>query len=128
MKGIISRILMACIAVLPFDGARAGMIGTPSPAPANAGVTDRAAIGAFLERAEVSAQLATLGVDPAAARARVDALTDEEAGALAQQVRAAPAGSNAGPGLVIFIIVVLVGFLICSAELVVAGKRPAFCF
>src|SRR5207244_8745198 len=116
-RGIVSRILVACIALLPFDGARAGMIATPAAA------ADREAIGVFLERGEVGAQLAALGVAPAAARARVDALTDEEASVLARQVRAAPAGSSAGPGLVIFIIVVLVGFLICSAELMVAGKR-----
>ena len=120
LRSMMCRILMGCVAVLPFHNASAGMIATPA--------ADRDTINAFLERGEVQAQLAALGVEAGAAQARVAALSDEEAAVLAAKVREAPAGGNASPGLVVFIIVVIIGFLICSAELVVAGKKPAFCF
>jgi hypothetical protein len=65
-----------------------------------------ARLNATLDRAEVVAALQARGVDPAAARARVAALTDAEADALAAQIDRAPAGGDV-LGTIVFIFVLL---------------------
>ena len=47
-------------------------------------------------RAEVRTEMERLGVDPVFAAERVAALTDEEAGLLADQINSAPAGGDGG--------------------------------
>jgi len=91
------------------------MTGLALPLPAQAAVvaTDaalaaaqRERVAALLERAEVRAQLEAHGVRPAEVKARVAALTDEEAAQLAGQLERLPAG---GEGIVgAFVIVFLV--------------------
>ncbi|MCI3953327.1 MAG: hypothetical protein K0R53_2827, partial [Burkholderiales bacterium] len=48
-----------------------------------------------------------LGVDPAAARARVDALTDDEAAQLAGHIDQLPAGADSFWGVLLAIFVIL---------------------
>lgn len=98
-------------------------IGMPLPASAGIVTTDQIQAGAerdkirnFLDRAEVRSQMQTLGVDANAARARVDALTDEEAQNLAGRIDQLPAGGDAGGAiigalLVIFIILLITDIL-----------------
>ncbi|MEO8717755.1 MAG: PA2779 family protein [Burkholderiales bacterium] len=71
------------------------------PVPALAGIVstdtivtgvERERLVSLLERSEVQAQLKGLGVDASAARARVAALSDEEAAQLAAQLDELPAG------------------------------------
>ena len=76
------------IAVSP---SRAVMISTEN---AIHGVCDRESVKAFLERADVIAQMQAHGVNPAEARARVDSLTDSEIDAIAGKMDQIPAGAG----------------------------------
>lgn len=97
-----------------LHGAQAAMIGTaelaPPAAPAavhRSGAEARALLGAQLERADLAAALQQRGVDPAQVRARVDALSDDEAQWLAGQIDQAPAGASDILGALLFIFVLL---------------------
>jgi len=82
----LSRILIVCISALSLQ-AQAGMIGT------NQAVSVEQAQPA---RANLVSQLQAYGVAPDLAQARVAALTDAEALALADRIADAPAGGVAG--------------------------------
>ena len=68
---------------------------------------ERERVQAFLAREDVTQQLARLGVDAAAAQARVDALTDAEIAQLDQQIEQLPAGGSSVIGALVFIFVLL---------------------
>jgi hypothetical protein len=69
---------------------------------------EHARISSLLERAEVRAQLQAHGVDPADVKARVAALTDEEAAQLAAQLDSLPAGGSVVGAIVLVFLVLLV--------------------
>jgi hypothetical protein len=69
---------------------RAELVGTGAVAAPVQSERDR--VKAALERPEVAKQLQMLGVLPADAQSRVDALTDAEVSTLAAQINALPAG------------------------------------
>ena len=107
----VSAMLIVATASLTFpDPAGARVVGTDeaarteSVAPAG---TDRQTLRALFERADVRAQLESLGVDPRQAAQRVDALTDEEIGHLAGQVGDLPAGGASILGVVFAVFVIL---------------------
>ena len=93
--------------------------------PAQAGMLPTAAVVAnpakerimgFFERSDVRQQLATLGVNPADAKARVAALTDDEAAQLAARVGSMPAGGDGigalvGAAVLIFLVLLLTDIL-----------------
>jgi hypothetical protein len=87
----------------------AGMVSTET---ALAGA-ERATVANFLERADVRAQLQARGVDAAQAKARVAALTDQEAAQLASQIESLPAGGAdvLGVILVVFLVLLLTDIL-----------------
>jgi hypothetical protein len=116
----IACLLILTTALLPLRMAQAEMIGTAQGA-------DRDAIAAFLLRADIQNELIALGADPSTVEKRVANLTDQEATTLAEKIRTAPAGGNAGPGLLLFLLVVLAGFLFCAAT-VGLKERPSLCF
>ena len=60
-----------------------------------------------LERADVQGRLAALGVDAEAVKARVAALTDEEAARLAAKIDSLPAGGDGLIGAIVLIFIVL---------------------
>ncbi|HEY6820687.1 MAG TPA: PA2779 family protein [Burkholderiales bacterium] len=120
IKKSIACLLILSTALLPLRIAQAGMIATAASA-------DRAVVSQFISRSEVRQQLIALGADPASVEKRVASLSDAEAASLAEKIRTAPAGGNAGPGLVLFLLVVLVGFLFCAAT-VATKERPSLCF
>lgn len=66
----------------------------------------RARIAATLDRPDVQAELVRYGVDPAAARERVAALSDEDAARLASQIETAPAGGDV-LGVILFVFLIL---------------------
>jgi len=101
MKRFLCRLLIVVTVLSPFQLAQAGMIASDQA------VQDRAQVGSFLDRAEVSARLQGLGVDPAAVRARVNALTDAEAADLARRIDAMPAGAFSDAMLLVWFIVIL---------------------
>lgn len=73
------------------------------------GATGHARLTAALARADVRAEMARLGVDPALAVERVAALTDDEAASLADRIDSLPAGADGGGiiGALVLIFVVL---------------------
>jgi len=86
MRRLIASLLVICIA-LPLPS-QAAMVATDS---ALAGA-QRAQVGRLLERADVQARLESYGVSAADVKARVAALSDEEAAALAARIDSLPAG------------------------------------
>jgi hypothetical protein len=102
MKKTTCRVLVVSLLALSFQTARAGMIGADQAAAAQ---SDRATVVSVLNRAETTAQLQAMGVDPQAARERVAAMTDQEVHALAQDIQTAPAGAMSGWGWAAIIIV-----------------------
>jgi hypothetical protein len=109
MKSVWARTLCRLLMVLmiwsPMQLAQAGMIGTEQIVQ-TASVGDRGTVMEYLGRAEVTSQLQSLGIDPAAARDRVAAMTDMEVQALADRINSMPAGaSDAGAVLLLLLIV-----------------------
>ena len=108
-KRCLARLLIVCTVTL----------GMPLPASAEIVTTDqlyasaeRDRVRSFLDRADVQAQLQSLGVDPAAARARVDALTDDEAAQIAGHIDQLPAGGSIlGVLFAVFIILLITDIL-----------------
>ncbi len=95
-------------------------LGLPLPVHAGMVSTDAVVAGAqrdsvasFLERADVRAQLEAQGVSLADVKARVAALTDQEAAQLAGRIEALPAGSAdvLGVILVVFLVLMLTDIL-----------------
>ena len=105
MKKMTCRALVVSLLALSFQTAKAGMIGADQAA-AQAAQSDRAAVMSVLNRAETIAQLQANGVDPQAARDRVNAMTDQEVHALAQDMQTAPAGAMSGWGWAAVVLVV----------------------
>lgn len=96
-----------------------GGIGMPMPAEAAMVTTesvlasggDRDRIASLLDRADVQTQLAAYGVNPSDVKARVAALTDEEAADLARNIDSAPAGGIVGAILLVFLVLLLTDIL-----------------
>lgn len=93
MKKMTCRALVVSMLALSFQTANAGMIGADQ-AVAPAAQADRSFVMSVLNRAETTAQLQAQGIDPALARERVAAMTDQEVQALAQDMQTAPAGAD----------------------------------
>lgn len=110
LRRLIASLLVVSIAGmgLPLP-AHAGMLGTDAAVSAQAGERER--ITSFLERADVRAQLEAQGVDPAAVKARVAALSDEEAAELAAHMDSLPAGGVLGLLLLVFVILLITDIL-----------------
>jgi hypothetical protein len=94
IKKTTCRALVISLLALSFQTANAGMIGADRAA--NTAPVDRGMVLSVLDRAETTAQLQAQGVDPAMARARVAAMTDQEVQAIAQDMQTAPAGAMGG--------------------------------
>jgi hypothetical protein len=108
MQNSFCRILIALMVWTPFQMAHAGMIGTEQFVSSAPGA-DRTSVLNVLERSDVASQLQSLGIDPAQARDRVQAMSDQEAAALANRLGALPAGaSDAGTVLLVIVIVAAV--------------------
>ncbi|HEX8962524.1 MAG TPA: PA2779 family protein [Rhodocyclaceae bacterium] len=87
--------------------AQAALIGAGDVVAAASGQENRAHIAAMLERPAVQAKLQELGIGADDAKARVAALTDDEAAALANKIDSLPAGGDGVIGALIFIFLVL---------------------
>jgi hypothetical protein len=94
MKGI-CRLLIALMIWAPYQVASAGML-----------ATTQASAGA--ERAALTAELQTLGIDAAIAKERVAAMTDQEVQSIAGEIVNAPAGGVYTEGLLFIIIASLI--------------------
>jgi hypothetical protein len=109
LRRLVASLLVVSIAGLGLPlPVHAGMVGTG----AALGSAERERIATFLEREDVRQQLQARGVAPAEAKARVAALTDEEAAQLAGQVESLPAGGDAlGVILTVFLVLLLTDIL-----------------
>jgi len=120
------RRLVASLLIVSIAG-----IGLPLPAHAGIVSTDaafasaeRGRIASMLERADVRAQLEAYGVRAADVKARVAALTDEEAARLAGKLDSLPAGGDGIIGALLLIFVVLLITDILGLTKVFPFTRP----
>ena len=88
--------------------AQAGML--PTDAVLTASAKDR--VSSFFDRSDVRAQLEALGVNPTDAKARVAALSDDEAAQLAAKVDSVPAGADGAGALIGALLIVFIVLLI----------------
>ncbi len=113
LRSLLSASLIVCIAGLGMPlPAQAGMIATEQAA----GSAARARLQGLLDRADLQAELATYGVKASDVKARVAALSDDEAAQLAAQIDNAPAGGDAagaliGAALIVFLVLLLTDIL-----------------
>ena len=113
MRRFICRALIVSIVGMGLPlSSQAGMLPTTAVA---ANPTKERIIG-LLERSDVRDQLASLGVNPADAKARVAALTDEETSQLAARIDSLPAGGDGigavvGALVLIFLVLLLTDIL-----------------
>ena len=103
---VVCRLLIALMIWTPYQFAQAGMIGTDQVA-ASTSQADRGAVLAFVSRSDVAGQLQALGLDPATAKDRVAAMTDDEVRYLAGRIDSMPAGADAA-GLLLLIVIIAV--------------------
>jgi hypothetical protein len=104
LRNTLCRVLIALMVWMPYQMANASMLGTDQVVASTA-QTDRAQVLGVLERGDVASRLQAYGIDPAQAKDRVQAMSDEEVGTLARQMEALPAGGNAA-GLLILLVIV----------------------
>jgi hypothetical protein len=105
MNNTLCRILIALMVWTPFQMAQAGMIGTEQSV-SSANSADRATVLNVLSRTDVASQLQSLGIDPAQASGRVQAMSDQEIAALASRLDSLPAGANDGGAVLLIIVIV----------------------
>ena len=91
---------------LPLQSAVAGMVGTDQVLSHELANQDRVRINAYLDREDVLAQLQQHGVTVGEAKARVDALTDDEVHNLVGKLDQLPAGGDV-LGLLFTVFIVL---------------------
>lgn len=90
----------------------------------HAGVT-RDQVKGFLARAEARVELEALGVEPSAALARVDALSDEEVAQLAGRLDQLPAGGTDALTVALIVFLVLLFTDIMGYTKIFPFTRPA---
>ena len=104
LNRLIANVLIVC--TLGMGMPASSMAGIVTTDRVYAGV-ERGQVRNFLERADVQAKMQSLGVDPAAARARVDALGDDEVAALAGRIDELPAGGHDVLGVILLVFLIL---------------------
>lgn len=101
-------VVSLCYFELPISPAHAELVSSYSIAAASHVESARQKLEGYLEREQVRAGLERNGVDPAAAKARVDALSDEEVMAMAGKIDSLPAGGDIIGALVFVFVLLLV--------------------
>jgi hypothetical protein len=112
---LVLAVLMLCTHTL-VPAARAAMVTTGEALGASAAPDSRARLLALIDRADIQREMTALGVDPAEARARAEALSDEELAQVAGRLEALPAGGSSlgvvlGIGLVVFLVLLVTDIL-----------------
>ena len=109
----ICRLLAVSLIAVPYaQQTQAGMIGVDEALAAQR-QAERGKLQGFLARADVQRELAVLGVGPAAAAERANALTDDEVQQLAGRIDSLPAGAEISTaGLLLVLIVILLIFML----------------
>lgn len=96
---------------LPLQSAFAGMVETDQAVSHELAGQDRARINAFIDREDVLAQLQKQGVTAGEAKARVNALTDDEAHKIAGKLDQLPAGGDV-VGIILILVFIFVVILV----------------
>ena len=106
-------VILSMLAIgLPLQSAFAGMVETDQDVSHELAGQDRARIKAFIDREDVLAQLQQQGVTAGEAKARVNAMTDDEAHKIAGKLDQLPAGGDIlGVLLTVFIILLITDIL-----------------
>jgi hypothetical protein len=108
LKKLLAHTLITSIVLLTFtQSAQASMIGTEQVVSVAAAQQNRAKVTAAFERADVQSELQKMGLNTTDARARVAAMTDDEAASVAHQIDTLPAGGDGIIGTLVFIFVLL---------------------
>jgi hypothetical protein len=114
-NSLVAVVSAALLAASLQSAAHAGVISTEQYLTARDREATRSRISAVLARDEVRRQLEQYGVDPAAADARVAALTDQELEQLAGELENMPAGGSllavVGITFIVLLILELVGVI-----------------
>lgn len=120
-----SRMVMVSMLSIsvPLQPAFASMVETDQAVSHELAMQDRVKISAFLDREDVLAQLQLKGVSAGEAKARVSALTDEEAHNLAGKLDQLPAGGDV-LGLLFTVFIVLLVTDILGFTKVFPFTRP----
>lgn len=110
---VISLVISIAGAGLP-QPAQAAMLATERAIAATdaAAGAARERISTLLERRDLQAQLEARGVNAAEVKARVAALTDQEAAQLAERIDQLPAGADAGGALISALLIIFIVLLI----------------
>ena len=105
-----SRVLMLSMLSLSLwtPNAQAGMVSSEQVIASQTAPLERARLREVFDRQDVREQLQARGVDADAARARVDALTDDEVATINGKLDSLPAGGEIIGALVFVFIVLLV--------------------
>ena len=106
-KRFICNLVILSSILMPYSAhTQAALIGT-GQAIANV-EAQRGKVQGFVARAEVQQQLASLGLSPASASERVNALTDDEVQQLAGKIDSLPVGADGGLVVTVLLVVLLV--------------------
>ena len=126
LRKTIAAVLILSTAHFGFVGAvQAAMIGTPAVQSATTTPDDaRARVRSFLTREDVASQMQRLGVAPAEAAARVDAMSDEEVRSLSQRLDTLPAGGDAFGTIITAAVLVFLVLLVTD----ILGYTKVFSF
>lgn len=104
IRRIVASFLILCLGAMSAPvPALAGIVGTDAVVAG----AERERLAGLLDRSDVQARLKALGVDTADARARVAALSDEEAAQLAARLDELPAGGDSFLGIALIAFLVL---------------------
>ena len=106
---IISSILISSMLSMSIwmPGAQAAMITTEQVMDQQLADQNRDRVRAFFDREDVRTQLQAQGVSADAAKARVDALTDNEVASMAGQIDKLPAGGTDVLGFILIVFIIL---------------------
>jgi hypothetical protein len=109
MRWTSRMVILSMLAMgLPLQSAFAGIVETDQAVSHELAGQDRARINAFIDREDVLAQLQKQGVTVGEAKARVNALTDDEAHKIAGKLDQLPAGGDILDVLLLVFIILLI--------------------
>ena len=120
---IFMAVLMLLVSV-PRQSVLAALIDTEKVLDSAHGQEARDQIRQFLAREEIQAALIANGIDPVEAERRVDALSDEEAMRIADEIEKLPAGGGVLEFLLITLLVLIIVFVILD----LTGVTDVFTF
>lgn len=105
----LSRILIATTLSMSIwlPGAQAAMISSEQVIDNQQAAQNRDKVRAFFDREDVQIQLQAQGVSADAAKARVDALTDNEVASMSEHIDSLPAGGVDVLGFILLVFIIL---------------------